>query len=54
MQLELQTSTQSKKVPGPPVLPIVGSLPFLGKQQYLTFNELAKNTVMSFKYVFFK
>lgn len=42
MALKLQSFTQSKKIPGAPVLPIIGSLPFLGKHQYLTLTNLAK------------
>lgn len=42
MQLKLQPSPQSKKIPGPPVLPVIGSLPFIDKHQYQSFTELAK------------
>jgi cytochrome P450 len=42
MTLELQSYTQQKKIPGPPVLPIVGSLPFIEKHQHLAFTRLAK------------
>ena len=44
MTLKLESSTKLKKItpPGPPGLPIVGTLPFLGKYQYLTFANLAK------------
>ncbi|NJM74221.1 MAG: cytochrome P450 [Scytonema sp. RU_4_4] len=42
MQIGLQSSTQLKKIPGPPVLPIVGSLPFIEKHQHLAFTKLAK------------
>jgi len=42
MQVELQSLTQLKKIPGPPVLPIVGSLPFIEKHQHLAFTKLAK------------
>lgn len=42
MRLELQSSVQTKKIPGPPVLPIVGSLPFIEKHQYLAFTKLSK------------
>lgn len=42
MQLGLQPYKQSKKIPGPPVLPFIGSLPFIDKHQYLSFTELAK------------
>ncbi len=42
MLLELQSSTQSKKIPGPPILPVIGSLPFIDKHQYLSFTDLAK------------
>jgi cytochrome P450 len=42
MTLELQSFTQQKKIPGPPVLPIVGSLPFIEKHQHLAFTRLAR------------
>lgn len=42
MQLNLRSSTQVKKIPGPPTLPIVGSLPFIDKHQYLSFDKMAK------------
>ncbi|MBE9167853.1 cytochrome P450 [Pleurocapsales cyanobacterium LEGE 06147] len=42
MQLRLQPSTKSQKIPGPPVLPFIGSLPFINKHQYLSFTDLAK------------
>jgi|GEM_PF-3157081 len=42
MQLEFQPSTLSKKIPGPPVLPFIGSLPFIDKHQYLSFTDLAE------------
>lgn len=42
MTLELQSYTQQKKIPGPPVLPIVGSLPFIEQHQHLAFTRLAK------------
>ncbi|RAM48073.1 MAG: cytochrome P450 [Hapalosiphonaceae cyanobacterium JJU2] len=44
MQIGLQSSTQSKKIPEPPALPIVGSLPFVDKHkhQYISFTKLAK------------
>lgn len=42
MTLELRSYAQQKKIPGPPVLPIVGSLPFIKKNQHLGFTRLAK------------
>ncbi|NJR73604.1 MAG: cytochrome P450 [Scytonema sp. CRU_2_7] len=42
MTLELQSYTQQKKIPGPPALPILGTLPFLYKHQHLVFTELAE------------
>ncbi|MGJ5673987.1 MAG: cytochrome P450 [Nostochopsis sp.] len=44
MQIGLQSSTQPRKIPGPPALPIVGSLPFIDKKkhQYVAFTKLAK------------
>ncbi|MBE9167852.1 cytochrome P450 [Pleurocapsales cyanobacterium LEGE 06147] len=42
MQIGLQSSAQLKKIPGPPVLPIIGSLPFIEKHQHLAFTKLAK------------
>jgi cytochrome P450 len=42
MQLNLRSSTQVKKIPGPPILPIVGSLPFIDKHQYSSFAKMAK------------
>ncbi|MCF2150810.1 cytochrome P450 [Desmonostoc muscorum LEGE 12446] len=42
MKLELQPDTQPNKIPGLPVLPLIGSLPFIDKHQYLSFTELAK------------
>ncbi len=44
MQIGLQSSIPLKKIPEPPVLPIVGSLPFIDKHkhQYTAFTKLAK------------
>lgn len=43
MQLNmLRHSKNEKKIPGPPVLPIVGNLPFIDKHQYLSFTKMAK------------
>jgi cytochrome P450 len=42
MKLESRPSIQLKKIPGPPVLPILGSLPFVEKHQHLAFTRLAK------------
>jgi cytochrome P450 len=42
MQLNPRSSTQLKKIPGPPILPIVGNLPNIDKHQYLSFTKMAK------------
>ncbi len=42
MQIELQSSTQQKKIPGPPALPVIGSMPYIDKNMHLAFTKLAK------------
>ncbi|MBW4456436.1 MAG: cytochrome P450 [Nostoc indistinguendum CM1-VF10] len=43
MSLSLEFSKQTKKIPpGPRGLPLVGSLPLLGKQLHITLNQLSK------------
>ncbi|MCP6762163.1 MAG: cytochrome P450 [Fischerella sp. CENA71] len=42
MQIQLQSFTHPKKIPGPPALPIIGSMPFIDKNLHLAFTKMAK------------
>ncbi|WP_282440338.1 cytochrome P450 [Brasilonema sp. UFV-L1] len=44
LNVKLESSNPSENIapPSPPGLPILGHIPFMGKYQYLTFNNLAK------------
>lgn len=55
MQLNLRSSRQFQKIPGPTALPILGNLLLISKHQYLSFTEMAKQYGDIFKvHIFFQ